>query len=186
MNSFLSHTIGLPLLCGVQRQQKIQRERLMNDFSAALNNFQAVQRRAAEKEKESVARARAGSRLSVSRSQWLFHTTGWQIKNSPNHIIWESSDETSDLRESCFDNLCFADLTLTVVGFSFFFRLKTILGMKSLFLLISKWLSFIQGFLLGNMELLGDQKCSRLNKSGYYEINNHMSNYRQNETINSL
>ncbi len=37
----------------------------MNDFSAALNNFQAVQRRAAEKEKESVARARAGSRLSV-------------------------------------------------------------------------------------------------------------------------
>lgn len=50
---------------GVQRQQKIQRERLMNDFSAALNNFQAVQRRAAEKEKESIARARAGSRLSV-------------------------------------------------------------------------------------------------------------------------
>ncbi len=37
----------------------------MNDFSAALNNFQAVQRRAAEKEKQSVARARAGSRLSV-------------------------------------------------------------------------------------------------------------------------
>lgn len=39
----------------------------MNDFSAALNNFQAIQRRAAEKEKESVARARAGSRLSVRR-----------------------------------------------------------------------------------------------------------------------
>lgn len=37
----------------------------MNDFSAALNNFQAVQRQAAEKEKESVARARAGSRLSA-------------------------------------------------------------------------------------------------------------------------
>uniref|UniRef100_A0A3P9AB22 t-SNARE coiled-coil homology domain-containing protein n=1 Tax=Esox lucius TaxID=8010 RepID=A0A3P9AB22_ESOLU len=48
-----------------QRQQKIQKDRLMNDFSAALNNFQAVQRRAAEKEKESVARARAGSRLSA-------------------------------------------------------------------------------------------------------------------------
>lgn len=46
-----------------QRQQKLQRERLMNDFSAALNNFQVVQRRAAEKEKESVARARAGSRV---------------------------------------------------------------------------------------------------------------------------
>uniref|UniRef100_A0A668SRA9 Syntaxin-12 n=1 Tax=Oreochromis aureus TaxID=47969 RepID=A0A668SRA9_OREAU len=52
----------------VQRQQKIQRDRLMNDFSAALNNFQAVQRRAAEKEKESVARARAGSRLSADES----------------------------------------------------------------------------------------------------------------------
>uniref|UniRef100_A0A8C5DN01 Syntaxin-7 n=1 Tax=Gouania willdenowi TaxID=441366 RepID=A0A8C5DN01_GOUWI len=48
-----------------QRQQKIQRDRLTNDFSAALNNFQEVQRRAAEKEKESVARARTGSRLSA-------------------------------------------------------------------------------------------------------------------------
>ncbi|CAL8297202.1 unnamed protein product [Lota lota] len=50
------------------RQQKLQRDRLMNDFSAALNNFQAVQRRAADKEKESVARARAGSRLSAEDS----------------------------------------------------------------------------------------------------------------------
>uniref|UniRef100_A0A8C7CPU8 Syntaxin-12 n=1 Tax=Oncorhynchus kisutch TaxID=8019 RepID=A0A8C7CPU8_ONCKI len=47
-----------------QRQQKIQKDRLMNEFSAALDNFQAVQRQAAQKEKESVARARAGSRLS--------------------------------------------------------------------------------------------------------------------------
>ncbi|KAM9737567.1 syntaxin-12 [Menidia menidia] len=51
-----------------QRQQKIQRDRLMNDFSAALNNFQAIQRRAAEKERESIARARAGSRLSTEDS----------------------------------------------------------------------------------------------------------------------
>lgn len=48
-----------------QRQQKMQKGRLMHDFSAALNNFQAEQRRAAEKEAESVARARAGSRLSA-------------------------------------------------------------------------------------------------------------------------
>uniref|UniRef100_A0AAY5EYV5 Syntaxin-7 n=1 Tax=Electrophorus electricus TaxID=8005 RepID=A0AAY5EYV5_ELEEL len=54
-----------PISPSEQRQQKIQKDRLMNDFSAALNNFQAVQRRAAEKEKESVARARAGSRLSA-------------------------------------------------------------------------------------------------------------------------
>lgn len=58
-------SIPLALSLSEQRQQKIQKERLMNDFSAALNNFQAVQRMAAEKEKESVARARAGSRLSA-------------------------------------------------------------------------------------------------------------------------
>uniref|UniRef100_A0AAY4EE78 Syntaxin-12 n=2 Tax=Denticeps clupeoides TaxID=299321 RepID=A0AAY4EE78_9TELE len=58
-------SLPLPMSPSEQRQQKIQKERLMNDFSAALNNFQVVQRRAAEKEKESVARARAGSRLSA-------------------------------------------------------------------------------------------------------------------------
>ncbi|KAJ8273437.1 hypothetical protein GJAV_G00101610 [Gymnothorax javanicus] len=58
-------SLSLPLSASEQRQQKLQRDRLMNEFSAALNNFQAVQRRAAEKEKESVARARAGSRLSA-------------------------------------------------------------------------------------------------------------------------
>ncbi|KAI4811422.1 hypothetical protein KUCAC02_014331, partial [Chaenocephalus aceratus] len=52
-----------PLSPSEQRQQKLQRERLMNDFSSALNNFQVVQRRAAEREKESVARVRAGSRV---------------------------------------------------------------------------------------------------------------------------
>ncbi|XP_060949078.1 syntaxin-12 [Limanda limanda] len=61
-------SIPLPLSPSEQRQQKIQRDRLMNDFSAALNNFQAIQRRAAEREKESVARARAGSRLSAEDS----------------------------------------------------------------------------------------------------------------------
>uniref|UniRef100_A0A3P9Q6J8 Syntaxin 12 n=1 Tax=Poecilia reticulata TaxID=8081 RepID=A0A3P9Q6J8_POERE len=58
-NRHLKELGSIPL-----RQQRIQRDRLMNDFSAALNNFQAVQRRAAEKERESIARARAGSCLS--------------------------------------------------------------------------------------------------------------------------
>uniref|UniRef100_A0A674A8E4 Syntaxin 12, like n=1 Tax=Salmo trutta TaxID=8032 RepID=A0A674A8E4_SALTR len=62
-NRHLKDLGSLPLPPSEQRQQKIQKDRLMNDFSAALNNFQAVQRRAAEKERESVARARAGSRL---------------------------------------------------------------------------------------------------------------------------
>ncbi|KRX40999.1 Syntaxin-12 [Trichinella nativa] len=44
-----------------QRQWKLQRERLTNDFSVVLNNFQAVQRSAAQKEKVSVLRARVDS-----------------------------------------------------------------------------------------------------------------------------
>ncbi|KFQ91428.1 Syntaxin-12, partial [Nipponia nippon] len=59
-------SLPLPLSASEQRQQRLQKERLMNDFSAALNNFQAIQRRVSEKEKETVARARAGSRISVS------------------------------------------------------------------------------------------------------------------------
>ncbi|KRY51208.1 Syntaxin-12 [Trichinella britovi] len=43
------------------RQWKLQRERLTNDFSVVLNNFQAVQRSAAQKEKVSVLRARVDS-----------------------------------------------------------------------------------------------------------------------------
>ncbi len=67
------HCNGLffPLPFLLQRQQKLQKERLMNDFSAALNNFQVVQRRAAEKEKESVIRARAGSKVIVSAGHLL-------------------------------------------------------------------------------------------------------------------
>ncbi|KAK7886616.1 hypothetical protein WMY93_026237 [Mugilogobius chulae] len=45
-------TLAPPMSPSEQRQQKLQKERLMNDFSAALNNFQVVQRRAADKEKE--------------------------------------------------------------------------------------------------------------------------------------
>lgn len=39
------------------------RERLTNDFSEVLKNFQVIQRTAAQKEKESVIRARANSGL---------------------------------------------------------------------------------------------------------------------------
>ena len=47
-----------------QRQRKMQKERLMNEFSQTLNKFQAAQRQAASKEKESVARVRAASHSS--------------------------------------------------------------------------------------------------------------------------
>ncbi|CAI9560265.1 unnamed protein product [Staurois parvus] len=48
-----------------QRQRKLQKDRLLNEFSSALTNFQKTQRQAAEKEKEFVARVRAGSRVSA-------------------------------------------------------------------------------------------------------------------------
>ncbi|KAJ0061055.1 hypothetical protein NL108_005851 [Boleophthalmus pectinirostris] len=51
-----------------QRQRKLQKERLLNEFSAALNSFQKIQRQAANKEREYVARVRASSRLSVPQS----------------------------------------------------------------------------------------------------------------------
>ncbi|XP_013404976.1 syntaxin-12 [Lingula anatina] len=44
-----------------QRQRKMQRERLMEDFTSLLNEFQTLQREAANKEKASVRRARAAS-----------------------------------------------------------------------------------------------------------------------------
>ncbi|XP_020488112.2 syntaxin-7 [Labrus bergylta] len=47
-----------------QRQRKIQKERLLNDFSNALTSFQKIQRQAADKEREFVARVRASSRVS--------------------------------------------------------------------------------------------------------------------------
>ncbi|XP_061563041.1 syntaxin-7 [Cololabis saira] len=47
-----------------QRQRKLQKDRLLNDFSAALNSFQKTQRQAADKEREFVARVRASSRVS--------------------------------------------------------------------------------------------------------------------------
>ncbi|XP_074846653.1 syntaxin-7 [Carettochelys insculpta] len=52
-----------------QRQRKLQKDRLVGEFSAALANFQRVQRQAAEKEKDLVARARASSRVSVGPSE---------------------------------------------------------------------------------------------------------------------
>ncbi|XP_053310763.1 syntaxin-12 [Spea bombifrons] len=62
-------SVPTPLSPVEQRQQKLQKERLMNDFSASLNHFQGVQRLVSQKEKESVARARAGSRLSNDERQ---------------------------------------------------------------------------------------------------------------------
>ncbi|KAK1805613.1 hypothetical protein P4O66_019891 [Electrophorus voltai] len=55
---------SLPVTSDQQRQRKIQRERLVSDFSDALGVFQKAQKLAAVKEKEFVARVRASSRVS--------------------------------------------------------------------------------------------------------------------------
>ncbi|KAG8451176.1 hypothetical protein GDO86_003436 [Hymenochirus boettgeri] len=70
-NTYLKDLASLPtpLSPAEQRQQKLQKDRLMNEFSAALNHFQNIQRQVSEKEKETVARARAGSRLSGDEKQ---------------------------------------------------------------------------------------------------------------------
>ncbi|KAJ8668529.1 hypothetical protein QAD02_010192 [Eretmocerus hayati] len=44
---------------GEQRQQKMQKERLYDEFTAALNSFQSVQRLAASKEKDMIKKAKA-------------------------------------------------------------------------------------------------------------------------------
>ncbi|XP_052775811.1 syntaxin-7-like isoform X2 [Mya arenaria] len=49
-----------------QRQIKLQKERLTEQFSDVLKNFQTVQRTAAEKERASISRARAASSNSYS------------------------------------------------------------------------------------------------------------------------
>uniref|UniRef100_A0A7N9CNP2 Syntaxin-7 n=1 Tax=Macaca fascicularis TaxID=9541 RepID=A0A7N9CNP2_MACFA len=56
---------SLPTTPSEQRQRKIQKDRLVAEFTASLTNFQKVQRQAAEREKEFVARVRASSRVSV-------------------------------------------------------------------------------------------------------------------------
>lgn len=54
----------------VQKQRRMQKEKLTSDFSEALKNFQIIQRTAAQKEKESVIRARANSHLNNVSKRW--------------------------------------------------------------------------------------------------------------------
>ncbi|XP_035496606.1 syntaxin-12 [Scophthalmus maximus] len=95
-----------PLSPSEQRQQKLQRERLMSDFSAALNNFQAVQRSATEKEKETVARARAGSRVTgdggnVSETLVTFEKEDeWSQTQTEEPVVTEEDLELIKERET--------------------------------------------------------------------------------------
>lgn len=65
------------------------RDRLTNDFSEALKNFQVIQRTAAQKEKESVIRARAHSKISgVSVKNGSKCTT-----ESNNSLLFQSHED---------------------------------------------------------------------------------------------
>ncbi|KAJ9576142.1 hypothetical protein L9F63_006964 [Diploptera punctata] len=63
---------GLPLPASTseQRQWKMQKERLADEFTTALNTFQATQRRAAQKEKEQMQRVRANSGFGDPFGRW--------------------------------------------------------------------------------------------------------------------
>ena len=56
-----------------QRQWRLQRERLQEDFTNALNKFQAAQRQAAQKEKEVVKKSRNAGNKSILIDLKLYH-----------------------------------------------------------------------------------------------------------------
>ncbi|XP_072284813.1 syntaxin-7 [Pyxicephalus adspersus] len=83
-----------------QRQRKLQKDRLLNEFSSALTNFQKIQRQAAEKEKEFVARVRAGSRVSGGGGDDGFRDgalVNWN-NESQSQVMQEEEMTEDDLR----------------------------------------------------------------------------------------
>jgi len=62
-NKILRDLAAINLPTSEQRGLKLQRERLVNEFTTALNSFQSLQREAAQKEKDEVKRVRSGSGL---------------------------------------------------------------------------------------------------------------------------
>ncbi|XP_033126130.1 syntaxin-7-like isoform X2 [Anneissia japonica] len=69
-NSHLKDMASLSLSGQDTRQARMQKERLTNDFSTALNQFQRVQREAAQRQRECVNRVRASSGLGTSANPY--------------------------------------------------------------------------------------------------------------------
>ncbi|KAL7987753.1 hypothetical protein Chor_006672 [Crotalus horridus] len=74
-----------------QRQRRIQKDRLVNEFTTTLTNFQRVQRQAAEKEREFVARVRASSRVSGGAPEESY--------KEGTLVSWDSQPQTQVLDE---------------------------------------------------------------------------------------
>ncbi|GCB66787.1 hypothetical protein scyTo_0012056 [Scyliorhinus torazame] len=70
-----------------QRHKKLMKDRLVADFTTALTSFQRIQREVAEKEKEFVARVRAGSRLSSSENQRDGHLVSIESPGTGSDIL---------------------------------------------------------------------------------------------------
>uniref|UniRef100_A0A8C5PHS3 Syntaxin-7 n=1 Tax=Leptobrachium leishanense TaxID=445787 RepID=A0A8C5PHS3_9ANUR len=86
---------------GDQRQKKLQKDRLLDEFSGALTNFQKTQRLAAEKEKAFVARVRAGSRLSGGQPDDGYKDGSlvtWESEGQPQATMQEEEITEEDLR----------------------------------------------------------------------------------------
>ncbi|KAF0309688.1 Syntaxin-12 [Amphibalanus amphitrite] len=91
-----------PLSPSTQRQWKLQRERLTNDFTTALSSFQNVQRQAAEQEREEVKRARAESGTGFfTESEGGRHDPLVQLggHQSQTQAVMEEEERMQELRE---------------------------------------------------------------------------------------
>ncbi|XP_027199027.1 syntaxin-12-like [Dermatophagoides pteronyssinus] len=84
-NKSLKELANIPAsgIASEQKQRRMQKERLTNDFSEALKNFQVIQRTAAQKEKESVIRARANSHINDSNKSALIDLQSPQSFQAP-------------------------------------------------------------------------------------------------------
>ncbi|CAL1529933.1 unnamed protein product, partial [Lymnaea stagnalis] len=129
-SNYLKSLAHLPIPAAEQRQWKMQKERLTDEFSNALKNFQTIQRTAAEKEKASVQRARAQSGLDKdffgnesSENRAFSQTSGFsqtrQIlqmeKDVDLDLIKEREDAIKKLESDIMDvNQIFKDLGMLV------------------------------------------------------------------------
>jgi len=103
-----------------QRQWKLQRDRLTNEFSTVLNNFQSAQRTAASKEKAIMAKARADS-LHEDEGGVAAHAAGpprlqLQLEQQVDiQILQEREQALRQLESDIVDvNQIFKDLALMV------------------------------------------------------------------------
>ncbi|XP_063968012.1 syntaxin-7-like isoform X3 [Lytechinus pictus] len=88
-NKMLKDLNSIPPSYSDQKQQKMQRERLTGEFTSALNQFQRVQRDAAQKERDSYDKVRTGSTTSG----------GYEDHSSDTLIGFESSRQDAGMTQ---------------------------------------------------------------------------------------